>query len=502
MIRKKDLHLFDFPWENDWAYRVNPGVLTSLLREQVPVLNFVQWEVVSTELGSTKTRLPLNHQSTNQHYTHQAALFYLAADYTGGISLGSIISGWPVVGIHPITSSKSVSLWLVKGEVKFLQPSIMDLVATAEIEPERRDRIEKRFSLGKAVLESVTVRFWNADVQVAEATMTYYARQSDKLRSDCEDPAKVNILYKTKLTSSAELIAGVRARESGKLFHNPYAAQMAGQHGMAIASRFCEKSPQLGGMVAARTRHLDQEILRYAARGGKNLIILGVGWDMRPFRLGLPEGMNVYELDFSTIIAEKRRRLQTLGLHEKPGFARIEVPIDVRTMSLTDVLKDRLDFQSPIFIAWEGMSMYLEELEVRNVLQGVVPLLGHPESRLWLDLVDKQAVAHPEVFPNEVQEFMYGMQLLGEPFTFGVDSAEKFMAENGLQCGETVISDLYFEGRADPVYSLYKFCVASRAVAKPRSDAEVSRIVHPVHDSAALVQPHRQAVEDFGAVPL
>jgi methyltransferase (TIGR00027 family) len=354
---------------------------------------------------------------------------------------------------------------LIKGDIKYLRPSVGDLTVSAQIEPERHSRIRRRFMDGKAVLETITIRFRNGTVDVAEAELVYFARQSERLRSDGSEPDKVNVLYQLKLTSSAELIAGVRARESGKLFDDPYAARMAGQHGVSLATRFCQKSPQLGGMVAARTFHLDHTIMEFVERGGRDIVIAGVGWDMRPFRLNLPEGTRVYELDFSTTLLERRERLRELGVQDPPGVTRIEIPIDLRGTPLASVVKELADRRGPVFVAWEGMSMYFQEDEVREILKGMTPLLEHPESRLWVDLADRRAILQPETFPDEVQSFLRGMQLLGEPFTFGVDSVEEFMARSGLACHQVVCSDVFFAENKDPVYSLYKFCVASQAPA-------------------------------------
>ena len=489
MHRRIDLEhpklLFEVPWEQDCQFRTNPAVLTSLLQEQVPVLSFVEWEVTNVEPGRAESLLPLNAQSTNQHFTHQAALLLLAADYTGGVALGSLMTGWPVVGVHPITSSQSISLWLLKGEIKYMRPSVGDLTISAEVDHGRRDRIGKRFLRGRPVIESLQIHFRNGDIDVAEATLTYFAQQSESLRSDGSNPDKVNTLYELKLTSSAELIAGVRAQESGEHFDDPYAAQMAGQHGLALAKRFCERSPQLAGMVAARTRHLDQEIMRFIQQGGRDLVILGVGWDMRPFRLDIPEGMRVYELDFPTTLRERRRRIADLAIQDRDGVQRIEVPIDLRTKDLECVLQPYLDCSKPVFVAWEGMSMYFQDEEVAAMLQGMQPLFTHPESRLWVDLVDKKAVDHPEEFPEEVQAFMRGMQILGEPFTFGTNSAKELMEANGFHCCQAVPSDTFLQGKTDPIYSVYNFCVASakRLAAESRGDfAEL-------HPSEELPEP-------------
>ncbi len=465
-LRFDDAHatkLFDVTWDQDQQFRMNPDVVTSLLREQVPVLEFVQWKVNQIDFGGAETVLPLNAQSTNQHFTHQAALQVLAADYAGGVALASLLTGWPVLGVHPVESRYSVSLWLLKVDIKFLRPSVADLTVTAKIDPNLHERIQKRFLEGKSVIETINIEFRNGDVPVAEATATYFARQSDKLRAEGISTDRVNTLYQLKLTSSAEMIAGVRARETGALFDDPYAYDMAGQHGVAIANRFCDRSPQLGGMVAARTRHLDDTLGNFVRAGGRQVVNVGVGWDMRAFRLNLPEGMKLYELDFPTTLEERRRRLAQQEVAERPGVTRIEVPIDLRTMSLAEVLAGQVDLDQPVFLAWEGMSMYFNEEEVLAVLEGMRPLLQHPDSLLWLDLVDRQPVETPERFPTSVQQFMRGMQILGEPFTFGVDDAEEFLQSAGLHCLEAVTSDLYLPDKDDPVYAVYQFCVASRA---------------------------------------
>lgn len=450
-------------WEADREWRMAPEVLTSLAREQVPVLEFVDWSLARVELGHAESVLPLNPESTNQHFTHQAALLLLAADYTGGTALASLIFGWPVVGIHPITSPKSMSLWLIKGDIKYLRPSVGDLTVTATVDRGRYDRILRRFLDGKPVMETIEIGFFNRSVKVAEASLTYFARQSDQLRSDGADPSKVNVLYELKLTSSAELIAGVRAQESGRLFHDPYASRMAGQHGRALAARFCRKSPQLGGMVAARTRHLDEAIAAFLDEGGRDIVLLGVGWDMRPFRLDFPSGTRIYELDFPTTLAEREQRLQEMGLTTPAGMERFSIPIDLRTKSLACALNDHLDPRRPVMICWEGMSMYFEEPEVRRIIEGMGALFANPGTRLWVDLVDREAVEHPERFPREVQQFLRSMQILGEPFVFGTGAIDAFMAEMGLHCRETAASDAYFADRSDPVYALYRFCVAERA---------------------------------------
>ena len=484
-------------WEQAKTYRYNCDVMTSLLHQQVPVLDFVQWRVTTIEPGLANTVLPLVAPSTNQHCTHQAALLFLAADYTGGIALASLLPEWPIAGVHPVAPSETaMALWLVKGEIQFFRPSVGRLDILAEVEPERHDRVKRRFAQGKPVVERLVVRFCNGPVDVAEATMVYYARRADSLRAEGVAPEKVNILYQHKLVSSAELIAGVRAQQAGDLFEDPYASRIAGEHGVALAARFCEKLPQLGGMVAARTRHLDLQILDFARNGGRDLILLGAGYDMRPFRLSLPSGTCVYELDFPTVLADRERRLREFGAKEPDGLRRIQVPIDLRATPLAAAMKGIVDLTSPIFIAWEGMNMYFEESEVRTILQGISPLLKNNRSRLWIDCVDEQAIVNPDIFP-EVKQFMMGMQLLGEPFVFGMKSVEAFMESAGFRCHAVVPSDVYLADKRDPVYSVYHFCVASPKSGLAGSEAagdSAFLLAHEAHPVRPPTTVHEQAV--------
>jgi len=175
----------------------------------------------------------------------------------------------------------------------------------------------------------------------------------------------------------------------------------------------------------------------------------------------MPIGTRIFELDFPTTLAERKARLQELSVEEPNGVERIDVPIDLRTMSAGEVLKPYLDLDEPVFVAWEGMSMYFEDGEIDDVLAGIREVMRNPQSRLWLDLVDRKAVKTPETCAEGIHSFMRGMQILGEPFTFGVESVETFMEDNGFDCEAVATSGTFLGAEAGPVHDLYRFCVAS-----------------------------------------
>ena len=145
--------------------------------------------------------------------------------------------------------------------------------------------------------------------------------------------------------------------------------------------------------------------------------------------------------------------------------------------------------------------MYFQEREVRSILAGMMPVLQHPNSLLWLDLVDRQAVEHPELYPESIRNFMRGMQILGEPFTFGLDSIGEFLQSTGLRSLEVVPSDVCLHGRKDPVYEIYKFCLAS-AVQKLQNEIPATfRKTRIDKKSRAHIKPHRAGTDVVGAPP-
>ncbi len=106
--------------------------------------------------------------------------------------------------------------------------------------------------------------------------------------------------------------------------------------------------------------------------------------------------------------------------------------------------------------------MYFDEQKSKPSWQ-VFGRFCRTRSRLWVDLVDRDPIRAPEDFAPEVLSFVRGMQILGEPFIFGVNSVKGFMEANGFTCQQVVSSGTFLNGDSDDVHDLYRFCVASPA---------------------------------------
>jgi methyltransferase (TIGR00027 family) len=117
----------------------------------------------------------------------------------------------------------------------------------------------------------------------------------------------------------------------------------------------------------ARTREIDDLTTEALSKGVKQVVLLGAGFDSRPYRLAGMEKASIYEVDHPATSARKQASIRSLlG----------SVPPNVRFVAM-DFNKDDLDAQLsragfkpslPTFIIWEGVSNYLSPEGVDNTL--------------------------------------------------------------------------------------------------------------------------------------
>src|SRR5262249_25735248 len=127
----------------------------------------------------------------------------------------------------------------------------------------------------------------------------------------------------------------------------------------AVASRALARDHVLG--MQLRTRVLDDVLLGFVAQGGRQVLLLGAGFDCRAARFH-PElsGATVFEVDHPATQAKKRRVLADLGAESAPVAY---LAWDFETAPMAD-LPGRLaalghDPERPTLTLWEGVTMYL-----------------------------------------------------------------------------------------------------------------------------------------------
>ena len=447
-------------WSQDYDSRVNPALMTRLLHEAIPVLQWTGWRVLEVEEGGCTTELPLNHATTNQHGTHQAALLSLSADYTGGLALATLLRGVPFAGVHPCNEDNSASLWLAAMDVRYKSPSTGHVTATCHISEETATMVRQRYFAGKRVLVTLPVVFRSNNEVVAEAEMKYFAQPSIQLKPTREKPA-INPLFKHKLKASARMIAGLRASTDSSYVRldDAHERHAAGPHGELLAKRLQRILPHLQQTVAARTKHIDETLA--SVPGLQQVVLLGAGLDMRPFRLCQELGRpTFFEMDLPEMLEERTRVISQL--QDRPVVQRRMVAADFKRDDLASVLLRHPDFKPnlPTAIVYEGCSMYFTEQENREILTLISQLLQHPDSCLWSDMVTQNVVdGTTEV--REIAAFVEGMDQLGEKFIFGCDDPSSFFTDCGYQKSEVVTAQEYLASE-DPTFSAYRFVVSKR----------------------------------------
>ncbi|EMI55893.1 SAM-dependent methyltransferase [Rhodopirellula sallentina] len=451
----KDLSI---SWEEDYSTRVNPELMTGLLHDAIPVLKSVDWRVTEVSEGVCTSVLPLCFESTNQHGTHQAALISLSADYTGGLALATLLRGIPLAGVHRCKEENSASLWLAAMDVKYRSPSTGHLKATCEVPENLRQTIQQRYFAGKRVLVTLKVTFTSNDDVVAEAEMKYFAQPSKQLLPTKQQP-RISPLFAHKLKASARMIAGLRASfdDRGMRVDVSHEREAAGPHGALLANRLKGVLPQLQNMVKARTAHIDQTI--ESVPDLAQVVILGVGLDMRPFRmfetLGHP---TFFELDLPEMLEERTRVISQMT--DRPMVSRRMIAADFKTDDISRLLLEHPDFDPtvPTVIVYEGCSMYFTDAENREILTMARSLCQHPESRLWCDIVTRSVVDGTSEH-EEILKFVEGMEELGERFIFGDDDPTEFMKSCGFDDSQSITAGEHLS-LSDRSFSTYQFTVS------------------------------------------
>ena len=449
---------FGSAFEKDYKKRINPELMTQLAWRAVPVLEHVGWQITRVGFGVAETVLPLNAETTNQHGTHQAALISLSADYTGGMALTSVLTGVPLAGIHKCRPEEAASLWLASMDVKYLNPSTGHLTGTCQIDEATIEKIRNRYFQGKRVLVSLPMEFTSNGQKVATAELRYFVQPTIQLLTHSEKPSA---LFKQKIKASARMIAGVRASEdpNAKIRVDcPHAATAAGPHGALLAKKLRTALPQLTDMVLARTEHIDQTIKQM--QGIQQVVMLGAGLDMRPFRFTnhSPE-IQFFELDLAEMLEERERVIAEIGEFQFESPQRFSIAADFLKDDVADLLLAQSSFDpaAKTLFVYEGCSMYFTHQENLRLLRNVWKLAKHPESQIWCDLVT-QSVVSGETTRPEITAFLNRMDDLGESFIFGSNDPHEFLASVGCQATQWKTCR-QFLGAEEPIFDVYRFCV-------------------------------------------
>jgi methyltransferase (TIGR00027 family) len=253
-----------------------------------------------------------------------------------------------------------------------------------------------------------------------------------------------------KPSQTAAWVAGARTLGqllpvAERLAHDPYgvafmtgpAAQLAGLFlAYPRLYRWVPRSLSLHAFVwwmQLRTRAFDDVLLRFLERGGKQVVLLGAGYDCRAVRFA-PRlaGVRFFEVDHPNTQRHKRTVIAASQLLSQAHY----VAWDFEQQPLPELAgrlhAEGLALTQPVLTFWEGVTMYLSEGAITDTLR-VVQGLGAPGSWLAFNYIDRRALRTPEADQRLSQRLAASV---GEPHRFGWDPAElpAWLEARGYRC--------------------------------------------------------------------
>jgi methyltransferase (TIGR00027 family) len=167
--------------------------------------------------------------------------------------------------------------------------------------------------------------------------------------------------------------------------------------------------------MQVRTRVIDDAVRAFATAGGRQVVVLGAGYDCRALRLPELEPAQVYEIDHPATQDHKRDVLERLAVVSPARYLAWDFethPMDDLPGALADAGHDPT---APTFTIWEGVTMYLTEGAIDASLRAIASWSA-PGSELAMTYFARSRLTRPSLTARAIQMIV---QRVGEPFRFG-----------------------------------------------------------------------------------
>jgi len=240
---------------------------------------------------------------------------------------------------------------------------------------------------------------------------------------------------------TALLIATYRARATEAptpLIHDPWAHDLAGPEGEALAEKLDAVLRDRELWVAVRTAYFDEHVTFWtrAKAQAPQVVILGAGFDTRAARLAT-EGVRFFEVDHPASQREKRAKLERLSGYPMDAATFVECDFEHDDF-LTRLVERGFSLTAPALILWEGVTPYLHEPAIRKTLRRVAEGC-HPSTVLLFDHFLKRIV-EPNHTPKDGATRNF-VEELGERFVFGTNDPLPMLVEEGFRHVRSVSFD-------------------------------------------------------------
>jgi methyltransferase (TIGR00027 family) len=258
---------------------------------------------------------------------------------------------------------------------------------------------------------------------------------------------------------TAEYMALFRALESARprrlrLFEDPlaraflrpslaFAASAARVPGIGSAiARFIDRRwPGTRTSAVARTRWIDDVLGAAVAKGARQLVVLGAGFDARAWRLPALRDVPVFEVDHPDTQARKRRLLERAGTPRRQGVRFVATDFDQRDLECAMAAAGYEPTRRALFL-WEGVTNYLTAEAVDATLRWCARAAAG--STVVFTYVHADVLTRPASFFGTERLFAT-LAEAGERWTFGLhpDELGPYLRERGLRLESDLGADAY-----------------------------------------------------------
>lgn len=265
-----------------------------------------------------------------------------------------------------------------------------------------------------------------------------------------------NMVNRENPSQMAEGIAMQRFAESNKsegerICYDPYAIyfirpeilEFGMKHPEDAKAKIEETEKQFQGLsssIMARVRYFDDFIIDYA-NDLEQLVILGAGYDTRPYRLKCLKDIKIFEVDHPNTQRFKIEKIKEIfgSTPENVTY----VPIDFEIQDLGQLLEMGYDSSKKTLFILEGLVMYIPPKAVTKTLNFIVKY--SPQGSILLFDYYPESVVDGTCRLKIGDNIRNHLISLGEPLQFGIKEGEleEFLGEFGFSNIKNVNSEDY-----------------------------------------------------------
>lgn len=186
-----------------------------------------------------------------------------------------------------------------------------------------------------------------------------------------------------------------------------------------LSSKLLTRAGPLTGFLLwmqLRTRALDDVLLDFVKKGGRQVVLLGAGFDCRALRFGDQlAAATVFEVDHPSTQSGKVRHLPAETMRTRVVYVGWDFERDVMSELPAHLHEQGLDPSLPVLTIWEGVTMYLQPEAIESTVRAV-RAFGAEQSLLAFTYIDRRSLGSPRGQFKLMAELV---SRVGEPWRFG-----------------------------------------------------------------------------------